>query len=559
MVKYEKLVVTTFIGILFIVIGCNTTVIQQQSDPIYTKNPDDDISIDLKTAQINHLALNYSDISRNTTEIYRVFESIEFTLDTSGFNDVDYTIMQIDFSNNTIENYYMSFIGINQYQYVYSPKSYAPLGFQNVSFLIYNTSDLVINAHTTYSNFTIKSNYLAYINSYEQNRGETLYAEFYIDDYDVYNFNWNITVVDTISETSQLNLLNLGNNVQQASFQIDERFTQPDKVYYIKLNMSDNSPFIRKAAYIPFKVMNSVPEIIISSVNFSKFEFKRTEECQISLNISDIDPNAKAGRTNVSLILITPMGLRESPILLTNNKDWTFEKTFSIAADKPTGIYQALLEAKDQYSGKEKYNTTLIVVNNPPIIHDYWINGRTIQESIAINYGENILFTFNISDIEDTISYVTIGLLDENDEWYNVSEVFSDNMVIKVSSVNLITGIWYIYISATDIDGGVTHLTSDYGLGPKEIRIIPDTLTPILPWITLSIGIIFGLLLGIAFSYKRIKVKSVEISRKKEIPSKKKEVKTVEKESKKEEVKEIKPEVEPVKQPPQRKIKRKLK
>ncbi|MFW9782552.1 MAG: hypothetical protein ACFFFB_09755, partial [Candidatus Heimdallarchaeota archaeon] len=391
------------------------------------------------------------------------------------------------------------------------------------------------------------------------NRGETLYAEFYRDDYDVYNFNWNITVVDTISETSQLNLLNLGNNVQQASFQIDERFTQPDKVYYIKLNMSDNSPFIRKAAYIPFKVMNSVPEIIIPSVNFSKFEFKRTEECQISLNISDIDPNAKAGRTNVSLILITPMGLRESPILLTNNKDWTFEKTFSIAADKPTGIYQALLEAKDQYSGKEKYNTTLIVVNNPPIIHDYWINGRTIQESIAINYGEDILFTFNISDIEDTIAYVTIGLLDENDEWYNVSEVFSDNMVIKVSSVNLITGIWYIYISATDIDGGVTHLTSDYGLGPKEIRIIPDTLTPILPWITLSIGIIFGLLLGIAFSYKRIKVKSVEISRKKEIPSKKKEVKTVEKESKKEEVKEIKPEVEPVKQPPQRKIKRKLK
>lgn len=556
MVKYQKAIIITFMSILFVAITVNFVFFHQKYQVNYFINPSDDSSINLISAQNQHKALNYSAISQNATEIYRLFESIEFTVNASGFSNVDYTMMQIDFSNNTIGNYRMSVIGIDLYQYVYSPKSYAPLGFQNVSFLIYNTSDLIINAHTTFTNFTIKSNYVASINSYEQKRGDTLYAEFYVDDYDIYNFNWNLTVVDSAGETNQINLLNLGNNVQEVSFQINEIFTQPDKVYYIKLNMSDITPPMTKAAYIPFKVLNSIPEIITTSVNFSKTELKRTEVCHITLNVSDIDPNAKAGRTNVSLTLITSTGLRESPILLTNNKDWTFKKTFTVAADKPIGVYQVLLEAKDQYSGKGKYNTTLTILNNPPKIHDYWINGRSIQESIAINYGEEILFTFNISDIENTIAYVTVGLLDESNEWYNVSKKYSNNMVIKVSSVNLITGVWYIYISVTDEDGATTYLTSDYGLGPKEIRIIPDTLSPILPWITLGIGIIFGLLLGIAFSYKRIKIKSVVTPKKKETPSKKK---AIEEELKKEEIKEIKPTEQPETKPPQRKIKRKLK
>lgn len=556
MIKHQKAIIITFMSILFVAIVFNFVFFHQKYQINNLINNSDESSNNLDSAQNQQKALNYSAISRNATEIYRLFESIEFTVNTSGFSNVDYTMMQINFSNSTLENYRMSFIGVDEYQYVYSPKSFAPLGFQNVSFLIYNTSDLIINTHTTYTNFTIKSNYVASINSYEQKRRDTLYAEFYVDDYDIYNFNWNLTVVDSISEINQANLLNLGNNVQEVSFQINEIFTQPDKVYFIKLNMSDTTLSLTKAAYVPFKVLNSPPEVVTTSVNFSKTELKRTENCQINLNVSDIDPNAKAGRTNVSLILITSTGLRESPILLTNNKDWTFEKTFSVATNKPIGVYQVLLEAKDQYSGKGKYNTTLTILNNPPKIHDYWINGRSIQESIAINYGEEIIFTFNVSDIENTITYVTVGLLDENNEWYNVSERYSDNMVIKVSSVNLITGVWYVYMSVTDADNATTFLTSDFGLGPKEIRIIPDTLTPILPWITLGIGIIFGLLLGIAFSYKRIKIKSVVTPKKKETPSKKK---IVEEEVKKEEVKEIKPEEQLETKPPQRKIKRKLK
>ncbi|MFX1354350.1 MAG: hypothetical protein ACFFGP_10340, partial [Promethearchaeota archaeon] len=558
-----KLIVSMFVLLIFISIVFNLTIYHQKSLISHSRISNDESLINLRPAQNNHKAVNYSAISRNVSAIYRLFESVELTVNISGFTNVDYTIMQIDFSNNTVRNYNMTFIGNDEYQYVYSPKSYAPLGFQNVSFLIYNTSDQVINAHTTYTNFTIYTNYLASLYSFEYSRGDIVYAEFIVNDYDVYNFNWNVTVVDSISETNQNNLINLGNNIQQASFLLDDRLPQPDKIYYIKLNMTDNSPFIRKAAYVPFKVLNSVPQIVISSINFSKTEFKRTEECQISLNVSDLDPNAKAGRTNVSLILITPTGQRESPIILTNNKDWTFDETFSIAANKPIGTYQAILEAKDQYTGKGKYNTTLNIINNPPKIHNFWINGRSIEESIAINYGQDISFTFNISDVEDTIAYITVGLLDENNNWYNTSKMYTNNLVITLSSVNLITGVWYVYISVTDADGDTTYLTSDYGLGPKEIRIIPDTLSPILPWITLSIGVIFGVLLGIAFSYKRIKSKSLETPsitpKKKDIPPKRKKVKKTEELIKEEEIEKAEIEEEQERKPPQRKIKRKLK
>lgn len=561
----KRFIKKALIFLIFIGVALNIALITQFNNPTYRdsyNDLNDDNLKDIKLAQNKIKSLNYSAITRDKEEIYRLFESVEFTVNVSGFDNVKETFMQIDFSNSSRVEYNMSkIVEPDIYSYVYSPKSYAPLGFQNVSFLIYNTSDILTNSHTTYTNFTIKSNYLANLNSSEYNRRDTVYGELIVTDYDVYDFNWNVTVVDTISEASQINLFDIGNNIQQFSFQIDDRFTQPDKIYYIKINMTDNSPPKKVAAYVPFKVLNSAPQIVISSVNFSLEEFKREEDCRIELNVSDADPNARSSYTNVSLILTDPTGEKLSPILLRNNRDWTFDKTFKINANRPIGIYRATLQAKDQYSGRGTYNTTLIINNNPPEIHDFWINGMTIEERISINYGQDILFTFNISDVENSIAYVTVSLLDENNNWYNVSQKYSDTMVINIRSVNLITGVWYVYISATDVDGDTTHLTSDFGFAPKEIRIIPDLLTPIMPWITLIMGLIFGVLAGIAFSYKLVKSKSIDKQQiiTKEIAPKKKKVKKPKEELKKEEVEEREPEKETEKKPPQRKIKRKLK
>ena len=566
MVNYKNFIKNTFLLFLFLGIFFNLVLITQNNNYLNLEDidhhPNEENLIDIRPSQNGNKALNYSSITRNDSVIYRFFDSIKFTVNVSGFDNVKYTFMQIDFSNRSVGNYNMSFIETDIYSYVYSPKSFAPLEFQNVSFLIYNLSDGIVNAHTTYTNFTIKSNYVAGLNSFEHNRGDFVDGTLDVDDYDIYDFNWNVTVVDGISETSQVNLFDLGNNIQHFSFQIDDRFTQPDKIYYIKINMSDDSPSKKIDAYVPFKVLNSIPQISESSVNFSLQEFKRDEDCFISLNVSDADPNTRPGYINVSLILITPIGQKEIPYQLSNNKDWTFDGSFSIEIDKPIGFYQAILKVKDQYDGESTYNETLTIKNNPPEIHEFWINGMGIEESIAINYGEDIIFTFNISDVEDTITYVTVSLLDENDNWHNVTKAYSDDMALLIRSVNLITGVWYVYISVTDEDGDTTHITSDFGLGPKEIRIIPDELTPLMPLIMLITGLVFGILAGIAFSYKRVKSKFVErlpmVTKKKEIAPKKKKVKPPKEKITEEEI-EIEPEEEPEKKPPQRKIKRKLK
>ncbi len=569
MVNYKNFIINTFILFFFLGIIFNLVLIPQNNNYLNLEDndnhPNEENLIGIRTSQNGKKALNYSSITRNDTDgvIYRFFDSIKFSVNVSGFDNVKYTFMQIDFSNRSVGNYNMSFIETDIYSYVYSPKSFAPLEFQNVSFLIYNISDEIVNAHTTYTNFTIKSNYVAGLNNFEHNRGGFVDGNLYVDDHDVYDFNWNVTVVDSISESSQKNLFDLGNNIQHFSFQIDDRFTQPDKIYYVKINMSDDSPSKKIAAYVPFKVLNSIPQISKSSVNFSLQEFKRDEDCHISLNVSDADPNTKPGYINVSLILITPIGQKETPYQLDNNKDWTFDGTFSIDIDKPIGFYQAILKVKDQYDGESTYNETLNIKNNPPEIHEFWINGLGIEESIAINYGDDIIFTFNISDIEDTIAYVTVSLLDENDNWHNVTKVYSDDMTLLIRSVNLITGVWYVYISVTDEDGDTTYITSDFGLGPKEIRIIPDELTPLMPLIMLITGLVFGILVGIAFSYKRVKSKFVEqqpmVTKKEEIAPKKKKVKPPKEKIAEEEIEEIEPEEEPEKKPPQRKIKRKLK
>ncbi|MCK4481492.1 MAG: hypothetical protein KAV01_13265, partial [Candidatus Lokiarchaeota archaeon] len=119
-------------------------------------------------------ALNYDDIIQNATSIYRLFESINFTIDTSNdFPDAVNITMEIQFSNNSVRNYDMVEVKTNEFYYEYIPEYDAPLEFQNVSFLIYNVTHTLLNDHTTYTNFTIHSNCIAWFNSS---------AEYYIGD-----------------------------------------------------------------------------------------------------------------------------------------------------------------------------------------------------------------------------------------------------------------------------------------------------------------------------------------------------------------------------------------
>ena len=125
------------------------------------------------------IPLLYSEITRNATRIYRLFESINFTINTFNFlPDVNYTKMQIDFSNGSIREFDMQYLGSNKFIGIYKPEYNAPVGFQNVSFLIYSETHELLNTHTTYTNFTIDTNYM--VNLY--NSEHLLTSEYYTEE-----------------------------------------------------------------------------------------------------------------------------------------------------------------------------------------------------------------------------------------------------------------------------------------------------------------------------------------------------------------------------------------
>lgn len=509
-----------------------------------------------------------NDITLTETEIYRLFESINITIYAPNFRfpDIDSSVMEISFTNGSVITYNMTEFGVEQYKYVYRPEYNAPLGVQNVSFLLYNETYDLLNAHTTYKNFTIKTNYMLNFNSSEYYIEDTLSAELTVNDFKTYQFDWNITIVDSVNEATQRNLFNLENNLFQFSFIIEnDTFDQVDKTYYVKVNISDVGTGEVYPTYFPFDVLNSLPHIITSSINFSLEEVPRTESCDISLNVTDIE--------NIPAELIVKMELEDPngdklSVSIDHEEGNSFFTSFSIPADKPIGKYRVNFTAEDLDNGVGSYSTFLTVENNPPEIHSYKINDYSMDESISVLYGDDLTFTFNVSDVEG-IAYITVALIDKNNDWYNITRAYTgENMRIRIRTAELVKGTWYVYIYVTDTDWETTSLIDDYNLAPQEIRIITDVFSGILPWVTFFVGLIFGILAGIGGSYKLVKssllgaqkvtpkkkepLKSIKKTEKKVIKPKKEEpVKEVEKEPPKEE--------EEKQKTPFRKIKRKLK
>ncbi len=566
------LVLFTFTAILFnfcvISINFNTEYFNNEK---ISDGSDFNSIFDLKNSDNGNPPLEYTSIFLNDTTIYRLFESIKFDINASKFIYPNYTVMQIYYLNNVVEEFNMEAVPGKNFTYTYNPGYDAPTGFYNVSFLIYNETNVLLSSPVPITNFTIITNYLLEFvgNISEYSVNETLTANFYKivnDKPPPYDFDWNVTIVDSDNETLQNNIFDVGNNLGHFSFEIDDRFNHTNKIYYIKINMSDTSSIHKAAAYFPFKALNSLPEIEVSTIIFSPSTIKRAEDCTLTLNVTDVDIFTLPENITVSMTIQSSTGELESPIELTNNNNWTFTTTFSIGINNPIGKYQIIIEAEDQYNGTDSYTDSLYVENNAPEIHSYSINGLSMNHSVSINYGKDLIFTFDVSDVENTIAYITVSLLDAENNWYNLSRAYKPDMNILVRTEELITGVWYVYISVTDIDNATTYLNSDYGLAPQEIRVIPDLLTPILPWIGFALGAAIGVLAGIGLLYKKFKGKYIESkdTTPKKPTSKKISKKPKTKPSKKEVVKEEDAKVEPqetkeIPKEPQRKIKRKLK
>lgn len=548
-------------GVLFYFLPFS--IFSVQKDYFQTHNEE---NMDLIESADGGVEIPESYITLNVSEVYRLFEAINITLYAPDFTFPDITIalVEISFTNNSVRTYNMTDgVGVYEYVYYYRPEYNAPLGVQNVSFLLYNSTWNLLNAHTTFKSFTIKTNYMLTFNSSEYFVQDILCAELTVNDFKTHEFDWNITIVDSVNGATQVNLFDLENNLIQFSFIIEnETFDQVDKTYYVKVNISDIGTGVLYPAYFPFDVLNSLPQIISSSINFSLEEIPRTESCKISLNVTDIE--------NIAAELIVNMELEDPngdkiQVSIDHEEGNSFSKSFSIPANRPIGKYRVNITARDLDNGVGSYSTFLTVENNPPEIHSYKINGYSMDQSISVLYGDDLIFTFNVSDVEG-IAYITIALINKNDDWYNITRAYiGEEMRIRIRTSELVKGTWYVYIYVTDTDWETTSLIDDYDLAPQQIRIITDVFSGILPWVTFFVGLIFGILAGIGGSYKLVKSRLLEaqtVTPKKKEPSK--SVKKIEKKTikpKREEI--VEEEKEPLEEEKQetpfRKIKRKLK
>lgn len=548
-----------------------------------SENNAPDISIDIKkdllqdlpkSAAATNESLDYSDIYQNTTIVRRVFESIKFEVNISEFwvSGGNYTEIQFSFTNNTILNLTMTNATLGNFTYTYNPENNAPIGFQNVTFLIFNGSatsrDLLLNNQSTQVNFTIIANVMVGLSSTQYDRGEFLNADILVNGIT----DWNVSITDG-ENGFETDFQDIGNNIYQFSREIDSWFTQADSDYFVRVNVSYNSQWA--SIYFSFTVLNSPPVIVGTSIVFTPDPVYRTSNCRLELNVTDYENDADPSWINVSFVLEDPAGGKENygiPNGIQNNHDGSFRQDFVIAATKPAGEYRLNITAIDPHGGTNSYYKYLTVLNNAPKIHDYTINDNPVNASISINYGVDLVFGFNVSDKEG-IAYVSVCLLSNENEWFNITRAYYGNMTITIRTFDLVRGKWLVYIYVTDTDGNTIGLDFDYGTAPQEIVIIEDLLSVALPWIALFIGIGVGIAAGLAIGFSTLKrrasksqettpskslvqtsgnqrLKRVEpktVSQKKEQPTKRDvEEKVVEK-------------PEPEKGTPQRKIKRKLK
>ncbi|MEJ2249355.1 MAG: hypothetical protein P8Y70_04910 [Candidatus Lokiarchaeota archaeon] len=552
--RYRKILICATLLSSILLIGFLSNIYFQNNN-LSTYNNENSQNLNFSAGK----QLPYSAIYQNNSLVISLFESINFTVDTSSFKNVSYTTLEINFNDNSTAEYNMTRIGAtNNFTIAYTPDYSVPTGEQNVTFGIYDQNNILLNTRQTHTNFTVISNYYsADFNKDKYYRSDSLYSKLFLKNISGYQFSWYTSIVDSTNEGSQNVLIDEGYGKNYVNFIISKQnFKVLDKNYYIKMEIEDIATSKTANVYFPFYVANSDPIIIANSTNLNPTSVFREKTCELSFNVTDKETNPVNITTTVKVT--DPYGALKSYSDITNNGDGSFNLNFTIAKNEPIGRYQIEIIAFDQNDGSNTYTTYLNVKNNLPKINSYTVNGFGMNESVSVLYGKDIVFKFNISDVDDNIAFVTVALINENGQWFNITRKYSSDLEISIRSIDLVTGNWYVYISATDTDGGTVNLTTNYNQAPQEIRIVPDIIGLILPWITLITGLILGGLIGIAIAYNVLKarqktVKPLEKEKRVKKPKIEKEPKEEPKEVKEPEAEE---KVEEKSTP--RKIKRKL-
>lgn len=456
-------------------------------------------------------SLSSSDVKRSKEEVYRLFDDINISVNVSDFKDANRVDLRFNYQDETESTFLVNNYSNYIYNFSYTPSYETPLGFTDVDILIKDGTTL-LKEELSMTNFTIKSNYVLDMKKEEIFRDELMYGELLVSNISDTYFDWNLTVAYSNSTTADQTNFKLGVNINQFSFKINNSFQTGDLEYphyWIRLQMlnkTDNS--INKSAFYRFTVLteNTAPIINSTSINFNPAPLYRTKECNLTFDVTDVE--TATSNLDVSIHIEGPelerLEFNTNDLNLTSSN--TFSVNFTISADQSVGTYRVEITATDPNEASDTEIAYLKVINNPPEIHGFKINEKELNESITVNYGERLRFTFNVSDKEG-IDYITVALFNDEAGWFNITQKYTTNMNMTIRTVDLAQGTWNVYVFVTDINGDSSGLSEDYNIAPKQIKIIRRTVEGVVPWVMLIIGLVLGGLISIGFASTWMKVR----------------------------------------------------
>jgi hypothetical protein len=486
--------------------------------------------------------LIYSEnVTLGNTHVKRGIEAISIEFQNDKPERIYTYIANITLSDGTQKNITLSNASVSSLWIgEYIPSISDPLGQVNISIMMMN-GEIIDNPDELGldGSFIIENNLPSIgvsmnITNREIYREEILKFDFTPSDVEDYlvNLTWNIAIYNkTGSTTPVTTLLNNVSNILSYEFIIPASYQTG--IYYVKATVWDTENDFSIITH-DFTILNYAP--VIDAYRFENLEgvdisaeqitVLRNSTITLKMNVSDADYHsgfdllmqiiAKDPTTGDQLFFAD-----YDDISLTND-DWNFTRNITFNSDFSVGLTEltVIIFEEDNKSIQSTIIQKILIKNNAPTITEYLINGMSPSEAKLFNEGELLLFTFVVSDVEESIRYIEVSLsyINEtsgNTQYFNYSIPYvGESTTLSIRAVDLPTGTYTVYIFVFD------EATSTKSAIAYQFEIVIENSFQSITWLMFGVGIILGgaIALGIGYSFFRggsfIKSPSIETDQK---------------------------------------------
>jgi hypothetical protein len=252
--------------------------------------------------------------------------------------------------------------------------------------------------------------------------------------------------------------------------------------FFIEIRDGSGGSFGESVSW--FKVLNNPPVIHSASYNYTANLKRQVEKMRFEVNVTDPD-NVK-NFTSVKVIFehapddYFPEKINFTSAPLTYKPaTGNFTGNVTVPSGFPSGNATIIIEARDNdpkpavsrfYPANHK---TTIVTNNPPVVHDVFINGKSPAGGLRFSLYNNLDFTVNVTDIEDKIDFLQVTLIGPGGKVVYFI-LGPPPYTVRIPASALTPGSWGVFIKVSDTEGGENAVGYDDGENMGVIEVDPD-------------------------------------------------------------------------------------